>query len=275
VAGIQIWARTGLALLIASGLLVAGCGSSDDEPAATTSPPEKEAPALDRLPQAAVPTGPPPGSTARDPETFLREVFDDAEAFWRHEFGTAGLSYRPAKLTFFRDAVDTACGRQPGHVGPFYCPADAGVYLDLRFFDALSARSGVRLGRFAQAYVIAHELGHHVQTQLSLAQRKAAADQRDPAGANARSSRFELQADCLAGVWMHSAYRRGDVSDADIEDALRAAAVVGSDFQQFNSTGTIRPEDWTHGSSAQRRHWLTVGFEKGRPSACDTGMPGS
>jgi predicted metalloprotease len=260
--------RLALALVVSSGFLPAACGTSDPSPD-TTQPPAAEASDLERLPQAAVPSGEPPGSTARDPEAFLRAVFDDAEAFWRQEFGAAGLDYRPSSLTIFREAVETACGKQPAQAGPFYCPVDGGVYLNPRFFAALSARTGVRLGRFAQAYVIAHELGHHVQTQLGLTSRKAAADKGDPAGANARSVRFELQADCLAGVWMHSAYRRSEVTGADIDDALRAASVVGNDFQQFNSTGTIRPEDWTHGSSAQRRHWLTVGFEQGRPAACE------
>jgi uncharacterized protein len=142
--------------------------------------------------------------------------------------------------------------------------------MDTTFFDALSRQAGVRLGDFAQAYVVAHEVAHHVQVLLGITQRIRAADEQDPAGKNARSVRLELQADCLAGVWKHSAYQRGEVSDADIADALNAAAVVGSDFQQVRATGTITPEDWTHGSSRQRQHWLTTGFEQGDPGACDT-----
>jgi uncharacterized protein len=259
-----------LALVVVTSLLPIACGSSDDDAAQTTQPPGDQTSDLERLPPAPEPTGPPPGANTRDPEAFVREVFDDVEGFWRQEFGMAGLHYRPARLTVFRDEVHTACGTQPAQVGPFYCPAGAGVYMDLRFFQALSARTGVALGDFARAYVVAHEVAHHVQTQLGIATRRAQADKRDPGGANARSVRFELQADCFAGVWMHSAYRRGEVSDSDIEDALRAAAVVGSDFQQFKSGSPIRPEDWTHGSSRQRRDWLTKGFEQGRPAACET-----
>jgi hypothetical protein len=179
-------------------------------------------------------------------------------------------TYRPARLTIFRQEVDTACGTQDAGVGPFYCPASKGVYLDPTFFTALSARVGVRLGDFAQAYVVAHEVGHHVQFLLGIIPATAAADQADPAGESARSVRVELQADCFAGVWMHSAYQRGDLSDADLADALRAAAVVGDDFQQRKATGTVRPEAFTHGTSAQRQHWLTTGFVEGRPADCDT-----
>ena len=186
------------------------------------------------------------------------------------EFHDGGVTYHPARLTIFVQEVRTACGTQPADVGPFYCPASFGVYLDPAFFAALSRKVGVRLGDFAQAYVIAHELGHHVQTLLGITHQKAAADHQDPAGANARSVRFELQADCLAGVWMHSVYRRGELTDADLKESLDAARVVGDDFLQ-NATGDRRPpEQWTHGSSAQRQRWLKTGFESGTPDACDT-----
>jgi predicted metalloprotease len=200
----------------------------------------------------------------------LTAVFHDVQAMWAQDFAAAGVHYTPAMLTIFRYAVHTACGTQGASVGPFYCPADHGVYLDTRFFNALALHAGVTLGDFAQAYVIAHEVGHHVQLLLGITHRVAAADQSDPAAKNARSVRFELQADCFAGIWMHYSYRRGELTDADIADALRAAAVVGDDFQQYRATGTITPHDWTHGTSAQRQHWLTVGFEQGRPPACDT-----
>jgi hypothetical protein len=189
---------------------------------------------------------------------------------WRREFEAAGAHYAPATLTIFRDQVHTACGTQQASTGPFYCPADRGVYLDTRFFDALGRRAGVHLGDFAQAYVVAHEVAHHVQGLLGILQRTRSKDQVDPGGANARSVRLELQADCFAGIWKHSRYQQGQLTEADLADALRAAAVVGNDFQQLKSTGTIRPEDWTHGSSRQRQHWLTTGFEEGRPGACDT-----
>jgi predicted metalloprotease len=242
---------------------VAGCGSSD-ETTESTARPSGDTEVLDRLPEA------PAATEATAPLNSLEEVFDDAQAMWKREFEDAGADYTPAKLTIFRDQVDTACGAQSANVGPFYCPADKGVYLDTRFFDALGRAAGVKLGDFAQAYVVAHELGHHVQTLLGVMQRVRAQDEQDPAGKNARSVRLELQADCLAGVWTHTRYRSGQLSQADFEDALRAAAVVGSDFQQRKTTGTVTPEDWTHGSSQQRQYWLTTGFEQGQPSACDT-----
>jgi hypothetical protein len=189
---------------------------------------------------------------------------------WAREFAAAGLQYTPAQFTIFHNQVHTACGTQSAAVGPFYCPADHGIYLDTRFFDALGRSVGVRLGAFARAYVVAHEVAHHVQVLLGITGRVRAADQQDPAGTNARSVRLELQADCFAGIWKHATYQRDQLDAADFADALRAAAVVGDDFQQRRATGTITPEDWTHGSSEQRQHWLTTGFEQGTPDACDT-----
>jgi uncharacterized protein len=270
--------------------VLVGCGSSSSgstETASTTtattttattttptpSNADIEGDAIERLPQVPAateatshPTS--PGGTGGD--AFLRAVFDDAQAMWKQEFAAAGIQYTPARITIFRDEVHTACGTQPSTVGPFYCPADHGVYLDSRFFDALGRQVGVRLGDFARAYVVAHEVGHHVQVLLGISHRVAVADQQDPAGKNARSVRVELQADCFAGIWKHSSYQRGELTAKDFEDALRAAAVVGDDFQQGQAGGTITPETWTHGSSAQRQHWLTTGFEQGTPSACDT-----
>jgi predicted metalloprotease len=255
-----------LAVVVAGvALSVAGCGSSDETPPPANEPePTPETDVLDQLPQVPAPTE----TTA--PPNSLRGVFDDVQAMWKREFEEAGSDYTPATLTIFRDRVDTACGAQSANVGPFYCPADHGVYLDTRFFDALGRAAGVQLGHFAQAYVVAHEVGHHVQTLLGVMQQVRTADKQDPAGENARSVRLELQADCFAGIWKHSRYQRGQLTQADLEDALRAAAVVGSDFQQQKAMGTITPEDWTHGSSQQRQHWLTTGFEQGQPSACDT-----
>jgi predicted metalloprotease len=222
------------------------------------------------VPSATAATGPPESAAGTGEGAFLTAVFDDAQSMWRQEFDAADVPFAPARITIFRGEVHTACGTQPASVGPFYCPADAGVYLDRSFFDALSRRAGVRLGDFAQAYVVAHEVAHHVQKLLGILQRVAAADEQDPSGENARSVRFELQADCFAGIWIHSRYVRGQLRDDDLADALRAAAVVGSDFQQHLAGAAIRPEDWTHGSSRQRQQWLTTGFEQGRPSACDT-----
>lgn len=263
--------------IVCAALVVAGCGSSSgsDEPSPTatataTATATVHSPDLQRFQQVPEPAGGGPNWPARSRDAFLRAVFDDAQALWRREFGGAGVTYRPARLTIFSQQVDTACGTQPAGVGPFYCPASFGVYLDPTFFAALSRMVGVRLGDFAQAYVIGHELGHHVQTLLGITQQKAVADHQDPAGASRRSVRFELQADCLAGVWMHSVWRRGQLAETDLQQALEAAAVVGDDFQR-NTAGQTRPrEDWTHGSSAQRVHWLRTGFAEGQPAACDT-----
>jgi predicted metalloprotease len=255
----------------------AGCGSSDEAvqttPAPTAAEPRMENDVLGRLPEvpgASAATRPPQSADGTGGDAFLRGVFDDVQEMWRREFEAAGVDYTPATMTLFRDEVDTACGAQSASIGPFYCPADHGVYLDTRFFAALSRTAGVRLGDFAQAFVVAHEMGHHVQGVLGILQRLHEADQQDPGGANPRSVRLELQADCLAGIWKHSRYERGQLTGADLADALRAAAVVGSDFQQKLATGTIVPEDWTHGSSSQRQQWLVIGFEQGRPAECDT-----
>jgi predicted metalloprotease len=245
--------------------LIAGCGASTADETPTV-----ESGGLKQLAQVPAPSGPAPSWRGAAHDAFLRGAFDDAQALWQTEFRGAGLTYRPARLTIFSQQISSACGTHAAGTGPFYCPASFGVYLDPSFFAALSRKVNVRIGDFAQAYVIAHELGHHVQTLLGITSQRAAANHQDPAGANARSVRFELQADCLAGVWMHSVYRRGELTESDLAAALDAAAVVGDDFMQ-SATGQARPpEDWTHGSSAQRRHWVTRGFEDGRPESCDT-----
>jgi predicted metalloprotease len=267
--------------ILCATVLAAGCGSSngsdeaspDGTAAATASPAATETPAveeLERLPHAPPPSGSPPSSQGRSRDAFLRAGFDDVEALWRREFRSAGITYRPARLTIFSQQVRTACGTHPAGVGPFYCPASFGVYLDPTFFAALSRKVGVQLGDFAQSYVVAHEVAHHVQTLLGITRARAAADAQDPAGANARSVAFELQADCLAGIWMHSVYRRGELTDADLGTALDAAAVVGDDFMRDAAGRTRPPEEWTHGSSAQRQRWLKTGFVEGRPGSCDT-----
>jgi uncharacterized protein len=283
-----------LALAACLAVLLAACGSSSSSSTSTTAAtatttattgsgegqqaPDIEGDAIERLPQvpaATEATKHPVSANGTGGRAFLTAVFNDIQAMWNREFAAAGIRYVPARLTIFRDEVHTACGTQSAQVGPFYCGADHGVYLDIRFFDALSQHVGVQLGDFAQAYVVGHEVGHHVQLLLGISHRVAAANQQDPAGTNARSVRVELQADCFAGVWKHSSYQRGEINAQAIEDALNAAAVVGDDFQQRSATGTITPETWTHGSSAQRQHWLTVGFEQGRPAACDTFAAGS
>jgi uncharacterized protein len=165
--------------------------------------------------------------------------------------------------------VDTACGHQTAQTGPFYCPAGHGVYLNTHFFDTLARTFGLR-SPFAPGYVVAHEVAHHVQQLLGLHARVAAADAADPAGANNRSVRVELQADCYAGIWLHYVARAGQLSQADVDDILRAAAIVGDDFQRNKAGAELAPETWTHGSSAQRVHWLSVGKDTGRPGDCDT-----
>jgi uncharacterized protein len=256
--------------VLCAAVLAAGCGSSSgsDDASATPTPAVHSA-ELARFAQAPEPSGVPPSSSGGR-SAFLRAVFDDAEALWMREFQGAGVTYRPARLTIFAQQIQTACGPAEASSGPFYCPASSGVYLDPTFFAALSRAVGVRIGDFAQAYVVAHEVAHHVQTLLGITRQKAVADSQDPAGANGRSVRFELQADCLAGVWMHSVYRRGELTDTDLGEALTAAAVVGDDFVRNAAGGTRPPETWTHGSSAQRRQWLKTGFVEGMPGSCDT-----
>jgi predicted metalloprotease len=280
--------RVACSLAVVALAAAGGCGGSSDDTtgstssaassAATTATTREPAPNIEGDEVAQLPKAPEatePGrlagpTDASEERAFLTSVFHDAQALWQREFAAAGIEYAPARLTIFVDEVHSACGTQSASVGPFYCPADHGVYLDTRFFDALGQSVGVRLGAFARAYVVAHEMGHHVQVLLGITGRVRAADQQDPAGTNARSVRLELQADCFAGIWKHATYERGQLTEPDFEDALRAAAVVGDDFQQRRATGTIAPHDWTHGSSAQRQHWLTTGFDQGEPGACDT-----
>jgi predicted metalloprotease len=200
---------------------------------------------------------------------FLRAAFDSAQSLWRGKFADAGLRYQPAELIFFHEAIDTPCGRQTARTGPFYCPAAHGVYLNTDFFDALGRRFGLT-SPFAPGYVTAHEVGHHVQQLLGLHGRVAAANARDAAGVNSRSVRVELQADCYAGIWLHHVARSGQLSDADVRDILRAAAVVGDDFQRNKAGAELAPETWTHGSSEQRMHWVSVGKRTGLPADCNT-----
>ena len=174
-------------------------------------------------------------------------VFHDAEAMWTREFEAAGLHYTPARLTIFHDQVHTACGTQSAAVGPFYCPADRGVYLDTRFFDALGRTVGVRLGAFARAYVVAHEVAHHVQVLLGITGRVRAADQQDPAGTNARSVRLELQADCFAGVWKHATYERGQLD----RGGLRGRAARRGDRRRRLPAAPCHRDDPARGLDAR------------------------
>jgi predicted metalloprotease len=170
--------------------------------------------------------------------------------------------------------VSTGCGSASSAVGPFYCPADQRVYLDLSFERELAGklRAG---GDFAWAYVIAHEMGHHVQEQLGTEDKVSRLRRDNPGDANELSVRTELQADCYAGVWAHSVYKEGDLESGDIDEALRAAGAVGDDRLQREATGTIRPDTFTHGTSAQRAKWFRTGYQGGEPGACDTFTPDS
>jgi predicted metalloprotease len=222
-----------------------------------------------RLPRFPSPPATPSLPPLNQSQQFVAAVFTDAQNVWTQVFAQAGVTYPPARLVLFSSAVNTGCGAESSKVGPFYCPADHTVYLDTVFFDELQQRYGVG-GGFAQAYVVAHELGHHIQTVTGVTGQVSALRQRFPAQSNALSVLTELQADCYAGVWAYSTYRRGLLKPGDLDDALTAAAVVGDDFIQKSATGTVQPELWTHGSSAQRQHWLSVGYESGKPASCNT-----
>ena len=201
---------------------------------------------------------------------FVDAVTKDVQDAWGQLLGSR---YQRTRVVLFRDAIDSACGFAQSATGPFYCPDDRKVYLDLGFFSELSRRSGAP-GDFAQAYVIAHELGHHVQNLLRLNSR-AAADRRS--GAGSASVALELQADCFAGIWGHEASKSGrfeaggvELEPGDADEALRAAAAIGDDRLQKMATGRVMPDRFTHGTSAQRTEWFRRGMESGDPHACVT-----
>ena len=199
---------------------------------------------------------------------FVSAVLDSAQKSWATLLPQAtGVPYRDAQLVLFRDAVQSGCGVAPAAAGPFYCPLDEKIYIDQSFYDELSQRFGAP-GDFAQAYVLAHEIGHHVQHVLGIDQEVRRAQQSDPRQANDLSVRIELQADCLAGVWGNSA--RGLLEPGDVEEGLTAAAAIGDDRIQRQQTGSVNTDSFTHGSSAQRVEWLRRGLQSGDPNVCDT-----
>jgi predicted metalloprotease len=200
---------------------------------------------------------------------FLSFVAADVQQYWARQFERAGIPYAPARVVVFRRRVRTGCGRASAAVGPFYCTLDRTVYLDPGFFRQLAVEYKAR-GDFAQAYVIAHEMGHHVQNLTGVTLQESRWIQEGAAPPNLVSIAAELQADCLAGVWGHSTYERGMLDDGDVQEALRAAAAVGDDRIQARTMGRIDPETWTHGSSEQRLSWFARGFDQGVPAACDT-----
>ena len=200
---------------------------------------------------------------------FVSFVLDDAQGTWQKKFAESGETYRNAKLVLFNQRTSSACGHGSAASGPFYCPGDERVYIDLGFFRELSQRFGAP-GDFAQAYVIAHEVGHHVQNVLGISDRVRRSARCEQQGASGLSVRLELQADCFAGVWANATRHRDLLEKGDVEEGLGAASAIGDDRLQRSATGTVEPESWTHGSSQQRVQWFTRGYEQGTLEACDT-----
>jgi len=218
------------------------------------------------------------GTVASSPEEeklmdFVDAAMGDMQSMWRELLGDR---YQPTRVRIFRDGIESACGFAQSASGPFYCPVDHYVYLDLGFFTELRRRFGAA-GDFAEAYVVAHEVGHHVQSLLGIDTRMRQLQSQNRAEANELSVRLELQADCFAGVWGHATNKSGraaqgrvELESGDLEEGLRAAAAIGDDRIQRMSTGHVFPEKFTHGSSEQRVTWLRRGFDNGTPDACQT-----
>jgi hypothetical protein len=201
---------------------------------------------------------------------FVSTVLADTEDVWKQQFQQGGAHYVEPKLVLFRGAVRTACGAGQAAMGPFYCPADQKVYIDLSFYETLKSRMGAP-GDFAQAYVIAHEVGHHVQHQLGITEQVERARARGAGNANEMSVRLELQADCFAGLWGHHAQNQRQILEqGDIEEAMNAASKIGDDALQQASGRAVVPESFTHGSSEQRQRWFMTGLKTGDVKACDT-----
>lgn len=278
-AGRRRRAGGGMGILIAVVVVVfviRGCGAAGFDLSSMSG--------LNRLPQApsassggTLPAEGDPGEVAgADPEAadvrFANAVVTDANNVWTDQFRSAGQRYNRTKIVLYRDAVNTGCGQGSASAGPFYCPADSLVYLDLAFWNELSNRFGAG-GDFARAYVIAHEVGHHVQNELGISEQVRRLEADDPSAANGAtglSVRTELQADCLAGVWAHTAYERRLLDTGDIDEALRAAQAVGDDTIQRGSVGRVRPDTFTHGTADQRQQWFRRGYESGSSDRCDT-----
>lgn len=256
--GILFWlfSRFGLPGLLVGGaalfFLSGGLGSGSDEPRA-------------REPAGAV-RGDDPDQQGKE---FVSFVLDDVQKSWGERFAQQGQRYPRARLVLFNRSINSACGIGQRAMGPFYCPGDQKVYIDLSFYQELRQRFGAP-GDFAQAYVIAHEIGHHVQHLLGTDRQVQNAPRSARQGEHSASVRLELQADCYAGMWAQSTERRNLLEAGDIEEALHAAAAIGDDRLQREATGSVQPETWTHGSSEERVRWFKRGYESGRLEACDT-----
>ena len=209
-------------------------------------------------------------SAREEPQVqFVSYILDDTQNTWSQILQRNNSSYRPARLVLFRNSTQSGCGVGQSAMGPFYCPLDEKVYIDLGFYDELQKRFGAS-GDFAQAYVLAHEIGHHVQHIVGTDTEVRSMQQRNPSVANQLSVRMELQADCYAGVWAHTTQARGKLEPGDVEEALTAAASVGHDRIQQQSGRRVDVDGFTHGSAAQRSEWFRRGFTSGDPLACDT-----
>lgn len=200
---------------------------------------------------------------------FVTFVLNDAQETWQKILAQNGQQYQPAKLVLFRNSTQSACGTGQAAMGPFYCPVDQKVYIDLAFYDELSNRFGAK-GDFAQAYVLAHELGHHVQHLTGTDAEVRSKQSSNPDAANDLSVRLELQADCYAGIWGYSSQQRDKLDPGDVEEALGAASAVGDDRIQQKTTGRVNVDAFTHGSAAQRAEWFRKGFQSGDPRSCNT-----
>lgn len=217
-----------------------------------------------------IPAGQDPEKDFKD---FSSYVFVTAQQGWQQAFAQSTQPYEKAKMVIYRNGVRTGgCGSASSAVGPFYCPADQRVYIDLGFYKLMQRELNAG-GDLAWAYVIAHELGHHVQQQLGTENEVRRAQRENPSDENALSVRMELQADCYAGIWAHRVYRQGDLEDGDLDEALGAAAAVGDDTLQRNAGQGVNPESFTHGTSEQRVKWFRTGYESGEPARCDTFTP--
>jgi predicted metalloprotease len=251
---VWLFSRFGLPGLLVGGALLYFAGGLDLSGGATDDTPEHSMSRATEDPQ-------------QEDVSFVSFVLDDVQQLWAERFAQGQRKYVLAKLVLFSGQTRSACGLGQSAMGPFYCPSDRNVYIDLSFYRELKSRFGAG-GDFAQAYVIAHEVGHHVQHLLG-ADREVQSS-RSAQGAGGASVRLELQADCFAGIWGHSTERRSLLEPDDLEEALRAASAIGDDKLQREGSGSVRPDSFTHGTSAQRVRWFKRGFEQGNMDACDT-----